>query len=210
MKILDGLAQKKYGIPSIVLMENAGRVAAEEIFRRFKSGRGAVFCGKGNNGGDGFVCARYLRQKNFSCDVFITAKAAEIKNKDPIANLATLKRSGMKIAEAHGEKEIARIKNLSRYDFIVDAIFGIGFRGDLPANIAHVVDLLNAAKKPIYALDVPSGLDATTGKVESTAVKAYKTITFGLPKTGFLKKEARPYVGSVVVKDIGFPRMLLK
>lgn len=210
MKKIDRLAQTKYAIPSIILMENAGRASAEEIIKEHKKGKAAVFCGRGNNGGDGFVCARYLRRKGIKTDVFLFTRCSEIKNKNPFVNLAILRKMGVKIKEVSSEKDIEKIKRNFRYVFIVDAIFGIGFKGLLPEKIANIVNFLNGTKKPIYALDTPSGMNATSGKVQGACIRAYKTITFGLPKKGFFEKGARSCTGKVVVKNIGFPAQLLK
>jgi len=209
MKRLDQLAQEKYAIPSLILMENAGRTSAEEISKRFKKGRGAIFCGKGNNGGDGFVCARYLKDMGLDADIFTFAEKEEIKKKDALLNLTILLKQGAKIKGLLEEKDLLKIKQNFQYDFIVDAIFGIGFKGALPEKIASMVDFLNGVKIPRYAIDVPSGLDADTGKVNGTCMKAHKTITFGLLKKGFITKEARKYTGKIVVKNIGFPKCIL-
>lgn len=228
MARIDLLARDRYGIPSIILMENAGRSSAEEIYKDFsrrrrdpqeahskklhagKKGKAAVFCGKGQNGGDGFVCARYLKESGIKTIVFILGRCRDIKKRDPLINLAILKNIGARIIEVASKKDAEKIKKNFDCDFIVDAIFGIGFRGCLPGEIADIVDFLNNTRKPIYALDVPSGLDATTGTVRASCIKAHKTITFGLPKRGFSRKEARRYLGKIVVKDIGFPHLLLK
>lgn len=210
MQEIDRLAREEYGIPSLRLMENAGRASAEEIFKHFKSGRGAVFCGKGNNGGDGFVAARYLGEYGIKTNVFLLCKASHIKNHAPLVNLARLKKLNRRVREIVTEEDEKRFKAGFECDFIVDAIFGIGFSGTLSAPARGVVEFMNAAQKPIFALDVPSGLDATTGEAQGTSVRAYKTITFGLPKTGFSNAAAKPYLGKVVVKDIGFPKALLK
>lgn len=210
MREIDRRAQEEYGIPPLRLMENAGRASAEEIFKRFKSGKGAIFCGKGNNGGDGFVLARYLRKYGIKTDVFLLGKACNIKNRAPLVNLDRLKKLNQRIDEIATEEDERRFKAGFESDFIVDAIFGIGFTGTLSAPARGVVEFMNAAQKPIFALDVPSGLDATTGEAQGISVRAYKTITFGLPKTGFSNEAAKPYLGKVVVKDIGFPISLLK
>lgn len=210
MKKIDRLAQEKYGMPSIILMENAGRASAEEILKRFRKGKGAIFCGKGNNGGDGFVCARYLANAGLKTTVFLLGKSSEVKNKDPLINLTILKKIGTKIKEIQKDRDIENIKRDFRYNFIVDAIFGIGFKGILPEKIKNLIGFLNNTHKPIYSLDAPSGMDVTRGKTQGACIRARQTITFGLPKKGFFNEEARPYIGRLVVKDIGFPIALLK
>ena len=204
MKRLDSLAQKQYGIPSLILMENAGRLAAEEILKRFKKGKAAIFCGKGNNGGDGFVVARCLSEHGIKTDVFLLSKPHEIKNRDPLTNCNILRRLGVKLTVLNS------LKVSAKYDFFVDALFGIGFKGSLPSFIEKLVSVLNKTKKPIFSLDVPTGMDATTGRIGNSCIKAYKTITFGLPKMGFKKQQAKKFLGKLIVKDIGIPKKLTK
>ena len=210
MKEIDRLAQERFAIPSIILMENAGRAAAEEILKRYKKGSCAVFCGRGNNGGDGFVTARYLKKNGIKPVIFLLGKISDIRNKDPFINLTILKRIGVRVIEISEARDFERAKRDFRYNFVIDAIFGIGFKGKLPEKISTLINFLNKTKKTIYSLDVPSGMDATTGEVDSTSIKAYKTITFGLLKKGFLLKKSKSYTGRVLVKDIGFPCELIE
>jgi len=209
MKTIDALAQEKYGIPSLALMETAGQESAEEMLKMFKKGRVALFCGKGNNGGDGFVCARYLKKAGIEPVVFLVSKYRDIKNPDPRANLSRIKKMGIKIQTIDSEAKMKNITKRFDFDFIVDAIFGIGFKGALTGHVAKVVDFINETKRPVFSLDVPSGLDATSGRSKGPCVVALRTVTFGLPKTGFFKKEAKKYLGKLIVKNIGFPRKLL-
>lgn len=205
MGLIDLAAQKRYGIPSLVLMENAGRAAALEILTKHRKGKVAIFCGKGNNGGDGFVVARYLFNSGIKVTVFLLCKSSEIKNQEPLINLNIVKKMGIHVIEG-----IKNYQDLRAYDFIIDAIFGIGFRGKIPNELRTLVQDINKSKKFIYSLDVPSGLNATSGKVENVAVKADKTIAFGLMKKGLLLERARNFVGKAVVKEIGLPKNLLE
>jgi len=210
MKEIDRLAQEKYGIPSLILMENAGRVSAEEILKDRKKVKAAIFCGKGNNGGDGFVCARYLENAGIKTKVFLMAKCNEVKNPDPLLNLGILRKMGIKVEEVTTEKALKKLKKNFSFYVIVDAIFGIGFKGTLPDLISKTADFFRSTKLHVYSLDIPSGLDATRGYISTSCVKAYKTVTFGLSKKGLLMSSAKNYTGKVVVRDIGFPRKLLK
>jgi len=216
---IDNLAQTKFKIPSLVLMENAGRAASDEILKYIKKNpvdKIAVFCGKGNNGGDGFVVARYLVLKNIKADIYLIGKASEIKKPDPLINLKSAKDLGVGIIELPDIESLEKIKNNFKYGLIVDAIFGTGFNGKLPDHIIKIIDFLNKREIPIFAVDIPSGLDATTGEVEtpqwgvSTCIKAAKTITFGLPKTGFIKADGPEYTGEVSVRNISYPASLLR
>jgi len=209
MKEIDRVAQEEYGIPSTTLMESAGRVSAEEILKDFKSGKAYIFSGKGNNGGDGFVVAEYLHKGGIDVTVHILGRATDIKNADPLLNFKKIKKLGITLNEITSDRDVVLLKSNFNCDLIVDAIFGIGFKGRLKDEIESLVKFLNSTGKPIYSLDVPSGFDATTGGVEGACVVAKKTITFGLPKKGFLEKGAKQYIGQLLVKDIGFPKKLL-
>lgn len=210
---IDALAQKKFSIPSLILMENAGRAAAEEItgfmgndFR----GKVAIFCGRGNNGGDGFVTARHLACAGAKVDVFLLGKIGDIKKPDPLTNLVIIKKMGISLTEISDVKALKRMKRKFNHALVVDAIFGTGFSGGLPAITADLVHFLNGAGIPVFSLDVPSGLDATTGKVSDNCVRARKTITFGLAKTGFIKADGPAFAGEVVVRNITYPQALLR
>jgi len=210
MKKIDVLAERRFGIPPLILMENAGRESALEILMRFKKGKAAVFCGSGNNGGDGFVCARHLVHNGLKADVYLLGKSTGIKNTAPKINLNIIKKLGLSIREITSAEHVNVLKQGFDYDIIVDAIFGIGFKGGLPEYISGLTIFLNNTRKPIYALDVPSGVDAATGSsVAGKAIKAYKTITFGCAKDGLITSKAKPYVGTLVIKDIGIPRQIL-
>lgn len=188
-RAFDKFAQEKLGIPSIVLMENAGRSAAEVVLKMLgKKKKVVVVCGVGNNGGDGFVAARHLANAGVNVQVFVVGKISKLKP-DPKTNYNILKKIGIKFT-----KQIDS-------DLIIDALFGIGLRSEVRDPYASVINLMNKSGKPILAVDVPSGLDADTGKVLGIAVKAKKTVTFVASKKGFVK--ARKYCGKIVVRDIG-------
>lgn len=211
MRKIDEKTRTLYGIPSLILMENAGRSCAEEIIKDWTNGKtGFIYCGKGNNGGDGFVCARYLSNANFKIHVFILDAVRNIKSKDSMRNLQIIKKMKISI------KEIDTINKLKshilrfRCDFVVDAIFGFGFKGKLPTVPMELIRYLNNRNVYVYSVDIPSGMNALSGSVGNVCVRARKTITFGLPKKGFFKKGAEAFTGDIVVKDIGHPRILLK
>lgn len=210
---IDRLAQERFAIPSLILMENAGIAVAEEINSFFQGKtlrKIAIFCGRGNNGGDGFVVARHLKCKGLHVDVFVLGKTGEIKRDAPQTNLKPLEKIGIKVVELLDLKTIKRLRRRFSYDVVVDAIFGTGFSGVLPVHIAHLVDFLNKTETPIFSIDIPSGLDATTGRVYDICVKATVTVTFGLPKTGFIKADGPRFVGKVVARNISYPPALLR
>ncbi|MFH1594170.1 MAG: NAD(P)H-hydrate epimerase [Candidatus Omnitrophota bacterium] len=206
---IERLAQEEFGISGATLMENAGQAVADEILKSFKKGRGAIFCGPGNNGGDGFVCARRLFESGVKVDVFIVGRSRAITKEDPARNLSALMALGVGVRDILTKEDLHDSRKLSGYDFMVDAIFGIGFRGVLRKSASDVVEFINGLGIPIYAIDVPSGLDATTGVADGSCIKARTTVTFGLPKRGLLVQGAKEFVGELIVADIGFPRELL-
>ncbi len=194
----DRFAQEKLGIPSIILMENAGRSVAEEALKMLRSGKKVVvLCGVGNNGGDGLVAARHLVNAGVKVKVYIVGKISRLKA-DPKTNLNILRKMGMRI-----KRDVEGLRGMMREGegIIIDALFGIGLKSDVREPYASVVDLMNRSGKPILSVDVPSGLDADTGKVLGVAVKAKRTVTFVASKKGFSK--ARKYCGKLVVRDIG-------
>ncbi|MGM0441960.1 MAG: NAD(P)H-hydrate epimerase [Elusimicrobiota bacterium] len=212
MKKLDKKTIKEFGIPSVVLMENAGREVANvavDMFSGDKSKKIVCICGKGNNGGDGFVTVRHLLNKGFKTDIFIIERASDLKG-DAKINFNILK--NMKVDKRIILEENINLfkQRLKEYDLIVDAIFGIGLKGHVREPYRSIIKLLNESGKKILSVDVPSGLDATTGEVMGECIKAEKTVTFGLPKTGFKKNEGISYTGDVITADISIPGELLE
>jgi hydroxyethylthiazole kinase-like uncharacterized protein yjeF len=211
MQKIEHTAINKYGIPDIVLMENAGNVVTAEVIKHLNKGKKvAIVCGKGNNAGDGFVVARQLKTKGYNVTVYLMYKAKDIREGNPATNFKCLRPLGIKVIEAFDIKGIKKIKRRFDFDIVVDAVFGTGFSGQMPAHISHIVNHINSIDTTVVAVDVPSGLDATTGKVHDCAVKADMTVTMGLAKTGFLKNDGPQCVGELLVKNICFPLELLK
>lgn len=205
----DRFAQEKLGVPSLILMENAGRSAAEEAIKMLKGLRGrgtkgtvAIICGAGNNGGDGLVAARHLLSAGKKVRVFLIGKVSKLKP-DPEQNFSILEKMGCDIIKSEGDEEfILRFPGLiKKTDLIIDAIFGIGLSSAVRSPIFEVIEAMNKSKKPVLSVDVPSGLDADSGRVLGAAVRATRTVTFVASKKGFRK--ARRYCGRIVVRDIG-------
>lgn len=211
MQEIDKAAQERFSIPSITLMENAGIAAASAAGEMLasNSSKVAIFCGKGNNGGDGLVISRLLIKNNFTVTTYLLCEKERLKP-DPATNLNLLKGLTSKIISLNSKDNLPSLKKLSSYDLIIDSIFGTGFRGAPDSFTAGLIGLINESKAEILSIDVPSGLDATTGKCEGACIKADQTITFGLPKTGFYKEDGPTRAGKVTVKNIGFPPSLLK
>lgn len=210
MKKLDALAVKRYGIPALILMENAGRSAVEEALKMLpKKGlrRVAVLCGYGNNGGDGFVSARHLINKGIQVQVYLVGKKKEFSAEARV-NYQILRKMRQKFRLIKSIAGFSKLqKEINRCHLIIDGIFGIGLKGKLDGFYQKLFSLLNASKLPILALDIPLGLDADTGKPLGNAIEATRTITFGLLKKGLAKKQARKFTGEISIGDISLPRI---
>ncbi len=212
MRELDRRASEEYGIPSLVLMENAGLRLFEEAKRllddKSRGKRVLVFAGKGNNGGDGFVAARHLMNSGAEVKVFLLARPEDIKG-DARINLNILQKSGGRIYSLTEEKDLQRADiSLLYADLVIDAIFGTGFQGKATGISSLTIQMINASGKKVIAADLPSGLEANTGKVHGPCVKATSTVTFGLPKIGLFLEPGAGYTGKVFVGDISFPKQL--
>lgn len=211
MQLIDKKAQEEFFIPEIILMENAGFKSAMVALRMvlgIENPKIVCVCGKGNNGGDGLVCARHLINKKIEVKIFLTDNPLEFKNSAAL-NYKILKKMKAKIFFLKQSLKIFK-KSLEETNLIVDAIFGIGLKGKVDAFYQKIISLINKAQKPVLSLDIPSGLDANEGFKLGACVKATKTITFGLPKTGLFKNEGSFYAGDVLVTDISLPWQLLK
>jgi len=214
MRELDRKAIEEYKIPGIILMENAGRNVAKEVLQMIdnpQKEKVAILCGKGNNGGDGFVVARHLHNHCISVGVFLVAKISDIlKDGDAATNLQILINMKIPIQEILDIPGINNLlKELNGYSILVDALFGTGLSGEVREpfkTLIHGVDDLN---KTIISVDIPSGLDCNTGKVLGAAIKATKTITFAVAKKGFYLNDGPGYTGKVIVSDISIPRELI-
>ncbi|MBL7091979.1 MAG: NAD(P)H-hydrate epimerase [Candidatus Omnitrophica bacterium] len=207
MRQIDKKATERYGIPAIILMENAAISSAFVVLKVLKVGQGNVvlFCGQGNNGGDGFACARHLINHAVKVKVYFPGRERKL-SKEAKINYGILRRMGQKILRP---KLPSLKKELNNTDLIIDALLGIGLKDKVREPVYSLIELINGSKKPVLSLDIPSGLDATSGKVHGIAVKAKHTVTFGLFKRGFLNPQALTYTGRVTVGDISLPRRLL-
>jgi hydroxyethylthiazole kinase-like uncharacterized protein yjeF len=200
---VDASLQKKFGISALVLMENAGSALAAEVVKTYRGGKIAVFCGKGNNGGDGFVCARHLLAAGIKSDVFLIGTHAQVLTEARI-NLDILLKLGQKVIEVT-EKHPLCTGKMKHYGLIVDALLGTGLSGGVRGIYKDVIDWINKTKSMVLSVDIPSGLDATQGKPLGCCIVADKTITFIACKRGMTIGEGRRYCGKVVVKDLGIP-----
>ena len=187
------------------LMENAGTAVVESIRNHYNGLNGLVVgvaCGKGKNGGDGLVVARLLSQNGASARVLLTSDPGEM-DCETLEQLSRTRKTNTKI-EFWSDIENGSIDTFNGVDIIVDGLLGIGQKGSPKNPVKRVIELINAAGKPIFAIDIPSGVSADTGSVPGTCVNAYVTVTFGLFKVGHFFYPGRSYCGKVEVVDIGF------
>jgi NAD(P)H-hydrate epimerase len=185
-------AEAAFDGPTLELMERAGAAASDCVLRRFpEASRVSVWCGPGSNGGDGFVVARLLHQAGRRVEVLLLAEESRVRG-DAAENLRRVRELGIELVSEAGPADI-----------VVDALFGTGFSGAPRREAAEAIELVNASGDPIVALDVPSGVDASTGEAAGAAVRATVTVTFHAPKVGLIVAPGRFHAGEVEVADIG-------
>lgn len=207
MRAFDAHAIDVSRVPSIVLMENAGRGAAD-VISALGPKRVAVVCGTGNNGGDGFVVARHLLGRGAHIDVWLAGDAARMTN-DCRANHDAFVGVGGKVETiALGASTLALLDNVEKADVVVDALFGTGLDRPIVEPLASVVNTVNAASRFTVALDVPSGMNADTGVAMGATIRAKMTVTFAQRKLGHVTGHGARLSGSVRVVDIGVPATL--
>jgi len=213
MRRIDTLAIEKISIPGVVLMENAGRGVVsvmEEELGELNGLSVAIVAGKGSNGGDGFVIARFLTNKGCTVDVYLLGRKSEVKG-DAKANLDLALEAGIDVIEVRGAASLGKLlEGLGRADVAVDAVFGTGFKGAARGIARKAIELINHFQGLVFAVDVPSGLDSTSGQVEGLCVVADVTATMCLPKRGLLLYPGRIYAGDVYVVDIGVPASVIE
>jgi NAD(P)H-hydrate epimerase len=229
MQHLDAVAINTFGISSLVLMENAGR-AFVDVLEQYAAplDNKSVFmlCGKGNNGGDGFVIARHLSNRGARVHVVLLASRRDVKgdaktNLEILRKMIASKKSSVTFDEILSTKKFSTLSKATssltpfrRREgeslIIVDAIFGTGFQGEVKGLYRDVIQWMNSQKAFVASVDIPSGVNATTGVVENVAVKADLTVTMGLAKIGHYVGEGREHAGNVAVVDISIPRFVLQ
>ena len=207
---LDKIAIEKIGIPSLVLMENAGRSVADEVVkqvRKVKKPCACIICGLGNNAGDGFVVARHLINEGIRTKIFLVGKGSQLKA-DAAVNYRILKNLKYSVKEIHRVNN-SFLADIASADAVVDAVFGVGLNREVLDPFRGIIEAINEKAQKVISVDTPSGIDGTSGKVYGVCVKADVTVTFSFIKKGFLKGQGPKYVGKVIVVDIGIPRKLL-
>jgi NAD(P)H-hydrate epimerase len=213
MREADRFTIEEIGIPSLVLMENAGRqvvAAIEAAYEDRLAGRVAVLCGRGNNGGDGFVVARTLLQRGIDTGIFVIGPLADVRG-DARTNLDILGRLGATVVEIADEQSWElHFSEISQSTLIVDAIFGTGLRSAVTGMLETVIADVNASDIPIVAIDLPSGLSADTPHLIGDCIDASMTVTLAAPKVPLILPPGEAYAGDVVIADIGIPYEVLE
>jgi len=201
MRRIDDITIREFDVDVVMLMENAGRATAT-MARQMLHGttigkRVACLVGGGNNGGDGMVAARHLA--NWGADVEVIVGTTKDRMKSvPLGQLHVLENMGIPTQLTD--------YTLGDYDLLIDGLIGYGLEGNPRDRVAMMIKDANVSGRPILALDVPSGMNATSGKAYDPCIKATATLTLALPKTGFLAPSASPYVGDLYLADISIPR----
>lgn len=209
---IDEVAQSKYGLSGVVLMENAGRGAAAIIDEEYgPQGDAVIACGTGNNGGDGLVIARHLHNSGWSVCVLIIGDPASMSADCAANDRIILAMHLERFVSVNGGAECPWFRSIDKRTIVIDALLGTGFQGVVRPRMAQWIDGLNGLpKRAMVAVDVPSGMDCDTGLPGGTAIRADLTVTFVAIKPGFLTDSGRSYTGRCQVVDIGVPRALIE
>jgi NAD(P)H-hydrate epimerase len=211
MREADRRTIDEIGIPSIVLMENAGRqvvAAIEAVHDDLLQRTVAVLCGRGNNGGDGFVVARTLAQRGVAVSIFLLGRVADVRG-DARLNLEILGRLGLTVVEiADSQAWELHASEVTGSTLIVDAIFGTGLSAPLAGLLETVVADINASGVPIVSIDLPSGLSADSPKPIGPSIEAEMTVTLGAPKISLVLPPGEDSAGDVLIADIGIPQQV--
>jgi NAD(P)H-hydrate epimerase len=230
MANIDRRTIEDFGLPSIVLMENASKGIYDTLLERMGDlslFNILVICGRGNNGGDGIALARHLHNAGISVKVALLCRKRDLRN-DPKIQLKVALSSGVNIEEIHEKRDLKKLKgDLEVSDLVVDGIFGTGFvaspirksrKGKIPDEAGstgtmeipyRAIDLINQSEVPVLSIDLPSGLNGENGLVEGPCVQAALTATLGLPKPGLLFSPGREHSGKIEVIDIGIPEQAI-
>jgi len=211
MRRIDRMAVERLKIPVLLLMDSAGRAVAEAARHLLKKSRGrkvSVVCGGGNNGGDGIAAARYLKGWGYGVNVFWLKNPAE-GDEGLVFHYEMAKRCGVPFFSFSRIPARQRVKMLREANVLIDALLGTGTRGHLRVPFFDAIVAMNAARRPIVSVDLPSGLDPDTGRALDIAVRARLTVTLAAPKKGLFLRSARPYVGKIRIADIGIPHSIL-
>lgn len=205
---LDSWAQAKLGISTLMLMENAGSEVARiarDISKKSKPQKVAVFCGRGNNGGDGFVAARHLICKGVPVKVYLVGRKRDLKGA-ALKNFNILENLGEAVYKINTIDDLSKLnRGIRSCGLIIDALLGIGISGKVKEPLAAIIAFLNTTQIPILSVDTPSGLNVNTGIPCGACIRAKATVSFVAAKKGFLRNKASKYTGKLYIANIGFP-----
>lgn len=203
LRNIDSRTIENFGVPGVVLMENAGRAVSNVIEKEFPgTGSVAVFCGSGNNGGDGFVVARHLIKRGRQVTAYIKKNLKDYTG-DGAINLGILRKMGGDIVKLKRD-----FSNFSECDIVVDAIFGTGLDREVKGQYREIIEFINSLRCPRVAIDMPSGIDADNGNILGVSVNADITVTFVIPKIGLCLYPGAEYAGHIYIADISTPPQL--
>jgi len=210
VRAFDQYCVEKLGVPSIALMENAGRQIADvarAMLDRVEFRHCLILAGRGNNGGDAFVAARHLAGRGYMSEVILIGRRDGVQG-DAAKNLDIFQAMGGYVRGLDGDAgEILRelAPTFCGADLIIDGLLGTGTQGEIREPYAGVITAVNAARKRVLAIDIPSGLDCDTGRPLGPTIRAEKTVTMAAVKKGFAEPGAAEYTGEVILADIGVP-----
>lgn len=213
MRNIDKMAINDFGIPEIVLMENASREISRNMrymLGELRDKRICILCGTGNNGGDGLAAARHLSNGGAKVKIFLLGRLDRLTPSAAV-NYNIVKNMGLEVQLLESAKDWEKLKVVLKFsDAIVDGLLGTGFKGELRESAKRLIDMANASELPVLAIDVPSGVVSDTGQAADSAIRADLTVTLGLPKWGTLFSPGAALSGRLVVDGIGIPQALLE
>lgn len=193
------------GFPGVILMENAAyavALAAREMLKKHRLDRVYIFCGGGNNGGDGFAAARYLLFYGFKVEIFLFKPACQLKG-DAAVNFKIIRNLGIKI-RYFTDFKLPAGNSLSKKGLVIDALLGTGMRKPLKEGVLKLIGFINHISYPVLSVDIPTGLDGDTGESMGDCIKADETVTMYALKRGMTRKSAKQFTGRVTVVDVRF------
>lgn len=212
MQSIDRRARDEYGIPTLLLMENAALGIARVVEERFgpvKDRRITIIAGKGNNGGDGLAAARLLRNRGAKVQVYLLSEPEAVTG-DAATNLNIASKMGIEV-QSKGVYDMEGLRSaLTHSHVIIDAILGTGLSSPVTGEYSEVIGLINHSKRPVVAVDIPTGINSDTGEIMGTAVKATETVTFAIPKRGHFLYPGCDFTGRLHIADISIPEAAIE
>ena len=212
MQQIDAAAIERFAIPRLLLMEHAGLAVARAVTTLLSPSSIPILmcCGTGYNGGDGLCAARHLHEWGYTLQILLTGRIDRLRE-EPAIYATMLQRLGVPLTEFTETSAVPHVEQwCAQCGLIIDALLGIGVRGAVREPVASLIARMNRSGKPIVSVDIPSGLDGDTGRVQGAAVKATVTVTFGLAKQGCLVNGGPMHTGNLIIDPITIPRVLLE